>query len=236
MENFYIKKSEWHSESCACELQIDWNVPKITQGSDEDGFIVQIFTRKLVPEGILNTSAYNSIEYAEAWGVENNAICSKDKGQLCDDMFAVGNRLNDFSEFTRSLDTVGKFEFYGKVYWIPSSSEIYDEIKTWSDDTVKQAAGLRATYDFDILKNEKCIFEREVFVHSWNLSDENKIYSLAKQKLFRFCPNNTKRDEELLINNAYSLLGEKYKHLADKIIYEWKNQWESNSHQAGGNL
>lgn len=225
MENFYNIINEHHSESCLCELQINWNVPVITYKQKDSGYIVQVFSRKLTPQNILKTPEYEDISYAEAWCVCNGKIIEEDRGELCNDIFSIGNPLDEFSEFSRSVGTKGQFEFTGTVFWISYDNCLYDEISNWSRTTVKQAGGLKASYNFTQFVNLKQCFERTPFIHTWDLTDENIIYINAKQRLFRFCPNNTKRDKELLEENAAYLLGEKYQYLAKRIITEWHNQW-----------
>ena len=225
MENFYNIVSEYHSESCLCELQINWNVPAITYDKNDSGYIVQVFSRKLTPQNILKTPGYEDISYAEAWCVSNGKIIEKDRGDLCNDRLSIGNRLDEFSEFSRSVGTKGQFEFTGKVFWISCDDCLYDEINNWSRKTVTQACGLKASYDISKFVNLKRCFERTPFIHTWDLTDENIIYINAKQRLFRFCPNNTKRDEELLEENAFDMLGERYRYLAERIMTEWHNQW-----------
>lgn len=226
MVDYYKRvKEPVHTKFCACELMINWEVPSISGDKNASGFIVQRFSRKLIPTDVLKTPEYSDIAYYEAWRVKNGVIDTEDAGVLCNDMFSIGNSLIYFSEFTRSIDTKGKFSFSGKVYWIPDNSELYDLIDAWSRKTVKQACGLRASYECKELDGIQPLFVRDDFIHEWDLTDEKTLYSVAKDMLFGYCPTNTKRDRELLISNVYDLLTDKYRNLADKIIEEWENQW-----------
>ncbi len=176
MVKFYNIINERHSESCLCELQINWIIPAITHKQNGNGYIVQVFSRKLTPQNVLKTQEYEDISYAEAWCVCNGKIIEEDRGKLCNDAFAIGNPLDEFSEFSRSVGTKGQFEFTGKVFWISCNHYLYNEINNWSRTTVRQAGGLKASYDFSQFVNLKQYFERTPFIHTWNLTGEEDIY------------------------------------------------------------
>lgn len=229
MAEFLSIKKEWHSASCACELDIDWNITQITGSDMASGYIVQEFSRTQTPSNILGVSEYEDIHYFEAWRIKDGDIIPEDKGALCDDMFCIGNSFNDFSTFQLSIDTKGCFEFNGTVYWIPEGSSYFEIIHGWSRTEVKQAAGLKASYTFSEIKNIDYVFKRDPFVHSWDLIGEKNIYSKALVKAFRYCPNNTKRDRELLSTCVSDLFGEKYNCLKYRIIDEWEQQWLNTS-------
>ena len=225
MDKFLTIKKEWHSESCACELQIDWNIPLISKSKDANGFIVQDYSRTQTPNNVLNISQYEDIHYFEAWCVKQGTIIEADKGNLCDDMFCIGSSFNSFPSFRQSIDTQGGFEFNGAIYWIPQDSPLYSIVDSWSTTEVSQAAGLKSTYEFPELKALDPIFKRTPFQHSWNLIGENNIFLKAKQIAFRYCPRNSKRDRELLDSCVKELFGNKYPQLAKRIIEEWQLQW-----------
>lgn len=225
MNKFVSIKKEWHSVSCACELQVDWNIPLISGCDAANGFIVQDYKRCQKPTNVLDIPEYGDIHYFEAWCVKDGAIISEDKGSLCDDMFSIGSSFNDFSSFRQSLDTKGTFEFNGTIYWIPEKSPFYEIVDKWGRYDVKQAAGLKATYHFPELENVDYIFKREPFIHTWNLIGEDLIYSEARKKIFKYCPRNTERDRQLVKSGVADLLGEKYRYLVERIIDDWEQQW-----------
>ena len=187
------------------------------------GFILQRLTRSLIPVNALNVDAYKDTSYFEAWEVIDGKIIKEDAGALCDDIYSIGSVCFQFDDFKRSIDTEGSFIFKSDVYWIPNG-ELYSIIRKWSRSEVKQAAGLRASYKQIEIGKEYRHFVRDDFVHSWNLKNEEQIYQNAKNLLFRYCPNDTNRDYELLLANTYDILAEKYRYLADKIIEEWKQE------------
>lgn len=225
MKDFLSVKNEWHSNSCACELQIDWNIPLISGSNKANGFIVQSFQRIQIPSNCLGIPAYDDIHYFEAWCVENGSVIPQDKGEVCNDMFAIGNPLDTFPSFRHSLGTSGSFQFDGTIFWIPKCSPLYSIIDDWGRFDVKQTAGLKATYNFPQIEHIESVFKREPFIHSWDLTDENRIYTETKNMMFRYCPHNTEADKELLVSTIDNLLGEKYRHMAQRIISEWERQW-----------
>ena len=219
---YEIVGSPIHHCHCGCELKINWNISAISGSQKASGYILQHFTRKLEPFNVLKTDEYNDISYFEAWKAVGGAISIDDKGSVCDDMFCIGNSYTLFDDFTRSLGTKGSFSFYGDVYWIPYDSKLYRIINTWKKDEIKQSAGLRATYDFIDIGEEYRHFVREPFIHSWDLTDEETIYEQAKIILFRYCPNSTERDYNLLKTNATDLFTKEYSFMTDRIIKEWE--------------
>ena len=225
MDYYLLFAPEVHTECCACHLLIKWNVPLITSNSNASGFIVQKFGRKLSPPDALKNKNLLDTEYYEAWKVENGAISPEDHGE-CDDMFSIGEYLCfPTREFICSLDTKGRFEFTGSVYWIPESSPLYRIVNSWSKEEVPQANGLRATYQCKELDGVPPLFIRDSFIHEWDLVGEDHIYSAVKAAVFRYCPKNTKRDQELL-SVVYEILAEKYEHIADRIVKEWEARWK----------
>ncbi len=226
MQDFLSVKNEWHSNSCACEQQIDWNIPLISGSNKANGFIVQSFQRVQIPSNCLGIPDYDDIHYFEAWCVENGSIIPQDKGEVCNDMFAIGNPLDSFSSFYQSLGTSGSFQFDGTIFWIPKNSPLYEIIDKWKRSDVKQTAGLKASYSFPEIENIECVFKRNPFIHSWDLTNEKRIYIEAKTMMFKYCPRNTEADKRLLVSTTYDLLGENYRHIAQRIIGEWEQQWQ----------
>lgn len=225
MPKYYTIIKEKHDVSCACCLEINWNTTEITGKNNADGYIVQKFSRKLFPKAILPVEEYCDISYFEAWKVQNGKIVYVDKNTVCDDRFSIGNCVNSSSEINYSLGTKGCFEFSGDIYWIPNSSPLYTIVDHWSDKSVKQANGLKASYDFKEIKGITPVFSRALFIHEWDLSSEEKIYCAVKSYLFKLCPNNSDRDEWILKTNASEIFKDKYTHIMDSILEEWNNQW-----------
>ncbi len=197
MASFYTIKDEWHSESCACELQIEWNVEQIAQMEKADGYIVQIYRRELFPKDALPDAALKDIEYAEAWRVVDGVVIAEDRTEEWNDAFAVGRKCADFEEFACSAGTAGHFEFHGKVCWVSQESTLFQMVDDWSREAVKQEGGLKASYCTEGFEQLQFL-ERDVFMHSWDLSSDEKVYAAAKEKLFRYCPCNTERNEQVL--------------------------------------
>ena len=75
---YYTIINEYHDCSCACLLEINWDVEQITKTSTAEGFIVQKFTRKLTPHNILSVNEYCDISYFEAWRVKNGRVYYED--------------------------------------------------------------------------------------------------------------------------------------------------------------
>lgn len=224
--SYYEEVSKIHDKSCACELEIKWNVQAITQGSNSSGYIVQHFSRKLVSSNFKPINDYKDISYYEAWKVKNGIIEYDDAANgKCDDRICIGMPLYDSSDFFISLDTIGQYVFTGDVYWIPCDTQLYYIVDAWSEKTVKQANGLKASYSFNELDKVPPVFSRERFVHDWDLSTSDKIYSAAKEKLFNMYRNNTTRDRNGVKSTLEEMLDGKYQDIANRILSEWENQW-----------
>lgn len=210
-----------HSCCCKCELQVNWDISVISGAENESGFVLQKLTRSLEPTDALAVDDYKSIAYYEAWKVENGRVATEDKGDKCDDMFSIGAGIA--SEFVRSLDTKGRITFVGEVYWVPSGTDLYRAIDHWPRGRVKEAGGLRATYDMFEVEKEYRHFVREPFRHEWDLIGTDNIYLGAKEILFDLCKKSSDRDHGILLANAEFML-EKYPDIADRIINEWERE------------
>jgi len=220
---YYTIINEYHDCSCACLLEINWNVEQITKTSTAEGFIVQKFTRKLTPHNILSVNEYCDISYFEAWRVKNGRVYYEDNNIKCDDRFCIGNPLNTSNEFFYSLDTKGHYVFSGEVFWIETGSSLYNIVDGWKIEGVKQAGKLKSSEEFDAIKTIQPLFEREKFIHSWDLSTPDKIYTSARDSLFHLCPNKTERDRSILLANLEAMFNDQYPDIQEKIICEWEN-------------
>lgn len=221
---YYTIKKESHDCSCACLLEINWNVAQITKGSIDDGFIVQKFSRILTPHNILPVKDYCNISYFEAWSVINGKINYDANDVECDDRFCIGNSVNTSDEFFYSLGTKGRYKFLGEVFWIPSDSMLFSIIDKWEIKGVKQAGNLKSAEEFDEIKGVQPLFEREPFIHSWDLSTPEKIYTAAKNSLFHLCPNKTERDRNILLANLEAMFNDRYPDIRKKILCEWDDK------------
>lgn len=191
MKDSYEVKGVYETGHCACYQGIEWNVKEISGEENANGFILQYFSRKLVPADILKQKELRDITYFEAWEVKDGDIV--DKGNLCHDQFYIGDPNGECYTFAISVGTKGEFIFKGEVYWISSSdSELYATIEKWGKKTVNQANGLRATYeDIHIDPSfRRCIRE---FKHSWDLTDTNNIHEEAKRIIINTCFVNKER-------------------------------------------
>lgn len=228
MSIYYNIKSKIHDESCACELQINWNICAIVKDINLNGYLVQRFSRKLFSPNVIPIKEYQDILYYEAWKIEKGIIKYDDTSNVvCDDRFAIGMPQYDTSsEFKVSLGTKGRYEFTGDVYWIPQNSQLYNIVDKWSEQTVKQANGLKASYTFKELDGESPVFSRDKFVHEWDLSTYDKIYLAIKKKLFKMCHENTDRDRNILESNLSEMLNGEYQNISDRLLSEWEEQWK----------
>ncbi len=193
MRDFYIIKDAPKTGHCACEQRVDWNVKEISGEENANGFILQILSRSLIPADILNDEELRDVTYTEAWEVKDGVIVDADKGELCDDLYYIGFSNGECYSFAISVETKGEFIFNGEIYWIPSSySELCATIENWDRHTVKEANDLRATYGAINIDPSYRRFIRK-FVHSWDLTDTNKIYEEAKRIIKNTCFVNKER-------------------------------------------
>ena len=222
--DYYFITQEIHGKSCFCCQAINWNVDAFI--ADEDtGYIVQAYKRRQIPDKVINIDEYRDISYFEAWKVYNCNIIDEDKGGTCNDAFCIGHPMSPFGQFALSINTKGRFEFDGVVYWISKSNKAYEIVDDWSRTSVKQANGLKASFWFDEIKKMQPVTVRPTFIHEWDLSDEDKIYNSVKDIIFRYCPKNTKRDQNLLREAVDELLPDSYSQIRQRVIDEWKSQW-----------
>lgn len=223
---FYRVIDERHGPGCACYLLVNWIPEDFIGNGDNTGYIVQHFRRQLSQDSTLEIPEYCSTEYFEAWYIENGIIVDAHSDDTCNDQFSIGNPMMLSDQFPLSINTKGHFTFRGELYWVPKDCSLFSTVDVWDRTTVKQANGLKSSFSCPEIENQlKPVCIRRDFEHSWDLSDEEKIYSEAKEHLFRCCPQNTPRDLELLQSRVEWWLEEKYPHLANRLVDEWKQQW-----------
>lgn len=220
--NYYTIIKETHKEFWSFDLQIDWNVTEISGGSNANGYIVQHFRRTACPSQPL----LEDVDYYEAWKVVNGR-CLKEKRQICDDEFTVGCPFNSSEDIHHSLGTAGSFILQGDVFWIPKNSSLYVIVDNWSEHEVKCANGLKAAFSFPDLTEDYFVFSRPVFKHEWNFVDVDIVDHVVRKIVFTMCPNNTKRDWQLLndyLNTVFNGSEKKYSELKDSILRDWKKK------------
>ena len=219
MEYYTEIKSE-HTESCMCELLINWNPVAIAQSGTASGYIVQHFSRKLITEYQIDIPQNTS--YYEAWKVTNGIVT--DRGEVCDDIFSIGNDWQYFDLFKKCAGTSGKYVFKGDVFWIPESHRLFDVVSSWNEQTVKSANGLKATFECDDFNFIEAVFSRLPFEHEWDLTDEAVIYDTAKKMLFRYCYS--QNDRERLLSKINNVIPSQYEYMNSSLIDEWDKQWK----------
>ena len=127
--DYYIKIGEEHKESCMCNIMINWNPKAISK--NEAAYTEYSID---IPQ---NTNYY------EAWRVLEGKV--KDRGNICDDIFSIGNDFQLFDLFKKCAGTSGRYEFTGDVFWIPDNHRLFNLVSSWNEWTVKEAAGLKST-------------------------------------------------------------------------------------------
>lgn len=221
---FYTIKKETHSEYCAFELQINWNVTNISKSTNADGYIVQYFSRTSHPP----VDFLEDISYFEAWRVTNGS-CQYDSNTICDDLFAVGSWFSHSSEINNSIGKAGEFRIEASVYWIPKASTLFEFVDKWTTTEVPQANGLKSCYSFPELSNEYHVFSRPLFIHKWDFRDPLKVKSVIKECMFTMCHENTPRDESILKANLSCIFAGHptcYEILGQEILNDWYAQWD----------
>ena len=147
-----------------------------------------------------------------------------DRGNICDDMFSIGNDWQYFDLFKKCAGTSGKYVFKGDVFWIPDNHRLFDMVSSWKEWAVKEAAGLKSTYSCDDFNLIEPVFSRTPFIHEWDLTDKTVIYDTAKKMLFRYC--HSKNDRELLLSEINNVIPSQYEYMNSSLIDEWDKQWK----------
>lgn len=188
-QQYFIEKKIYHGPGYSFQYDINWNVPIISGSESATGFIVQHFSRTAIPPNFVK----DDIDYYEAWEVRNGNLV--DTGKECDDRFIITSTLEE--SLRASLGTQGEYRISGDVYWLPSSSSLYNVVNSWSRKTVEQTAGLKGSYEFQMLTDDYLVFKREPFIHSWSLITENEVIFKLKNAYLNCYPN-YKNDFEYL--------------------------------------
>ncbi len=166
-QQYFFEKGIYHSYGYSFQYDINWNISAISRSKEATGFIVQHFSRMSTPPNFVK----DDISYYEAWEVRNGNLV--DVGKECDDRFIVTSTIEE--SLRTSLGTQGEYRITGDVYWIPSSSQLYSIVDSWSRETVEQTAGLKGSYEFQQLTDDYLVFKREPFIHRWSLITDNEI-------------------------------------------------------------
>ena len=213
---------EEHTDYCACCQYAKWNVEVIAGYEKPNGIIVQMFSRKSNPPNTI----LPDIKYYEAWLVENG-IATDSLNQGYDDLFAIANPLYPLEVFSKSIYTQGEYRFEGEIFWIDKLKDysIYKIVKDWPNDEVSQAGGLRAVYHSDVFEGMVADFVRIPFIHSWDMMSDQKVYAVAKQAVFKMCPDpqNT-RDHDIFNSVVNEIFPETHNEMRDRLRAEWTKQ------------
>lgn len=217
---YYKVLLEYHSKGFAFELQINWNVAAITGNTDASGYIVQHFSRISEPANFQVGNA----DYFEAWRVEKG-IC-EDRGSICDDVFSVNSSFAN--SIRRCLGTKGKYTICGDVYWIPEDSDLFGAVDHWLPNTVEQAGGLKASFEFPELTDDFFAFSRPKFVHTWSLVSKEEIEKNVQDAVFHYCPKNTSRDMDLMssaLDDIFDGMDKPWQAMKKRIKMAWCDHW-----------
>lgn len=116
---------------------INWNAQEISNG--ETGYILQHV--KIVSE----IRMIRGDDYYEAWKTENN--CVEQMGKAYDDTWSPGfleySDATDEEEAKNSESATVKYD--AEVYWVPTSTEAYDEIDGWGSNGAPGAGKLKSS-------------------------------------------------------------------------------------------
>lgn len=198
--NYYNVVHKIHTKHAGCLYKIKWNVKEISKEDSANGYIVQRFKRYATPANIIQKDE----EYYEAWKVLNGKVCSNDgKDYKYDDVYRIyitdENALGASEELLESaiasIDTKGRFDFEGDVYWISNHDDLYSIVDGWGTE-IAHAGNLQSSYEFLELKEREPLFTRS-FVHCWNFIEEETIVPEVLTLLCKAFPNDRVREERI---------------------------------------
>ncbi len=164
---------ENHTDYAACYQRIKWNVEVIAGYERPNGFIVQHFFRTSSPKDFI----LDDTSYYEAWEVKDG-FCIDTKGQFYDDEFAIGHPMDQLEVFPKSTYTAGEYCFTGKVFWVDESkhSSLFQVVRKWPRNEVKQAGGLHSVYQSDEFADKRPDYKRTPFIYRWNMLNDEVVY------------------------------------------------------------
>ena len=139
------------------DLVIKWNVPAISNGNNETGFILQ---HMRIDSHI---DFVESEDYWETWHVTDGRIegeteCYDDNWSPIPN-FVIADYEDEINESS------GIINYFSKVYWIPKESDVYKIVEQWSPDVSSPAQELKMAYQFHQNIDEYFVFDR---LYSWN--------------------------------------------------------------------
>lgn len=141
--------------------KIKWNILDISGDKFATGFVIQHMKIKS------NISTTKNEEYWEAWAVNNGQIDGSD--DLYDDNWSpIPSYLVSEcrTEIQDSKD--GTVCYESDVYWIPSGSEVYEEISLWKSVDGSPAGDLATSKEFLHIRDAFYICSRH---HQWNYKE-----------------------------------------------------------------
>lgn len=216
---YYTEIYEDHKKSCMFKLLVNWKPEEIVGNDGKSGYIVQHFMRTLSASRDI-TIPHNT-SYYEAWRVLDGKVANRDS--FGDDEFSIGNDFEYFDLFNKCVGTSGKYVLRGEVYWISESNPLYPMVDAW-ETNVKDAGGLKFSYECKELETIVPLFSRNPFVHEWNLVDDMVVFDTARKMFFNYCHKEDSHDE--LVSTANKILPDQYADMRRKIIEEWESQWK----------
>ena len=133
------KRSDLHEKYISCGQYINWNLEGLSILESEHAFIVQEVRIEVAPLNQYVEAAH----YFEAWEVKDGKVMGV-KDADCDDMFRIGDDLDEDDLIRDSMGKFGTVLFIPKVYVVKSNSELYDCVNSWPLNGVKQSNGLKS--------------------------------------------------------------------------------------------
>ena len=194
------KRKDVHKKYMSCGQYINWNPEGLSIQKSEHALIVQEVRIEVDPPNQYVEAAH----YFEAWEVKGRKVIGTE-GSDCDDMFRIGNDLDEDDLIRDSMGKSGTVLFIPKVYVVRSNSELYDCVKGWPLNGVKQSNGLKSheanTKLEEAFKNVPA-FERDIFRHDWKFDDPEDIYAVV----LCYCQNkkySAQDIDQLFVNERY---------------------------------
>lgn len=222
-DSFYTISKEEYTEYMYCYQRAKWNVEKISNNNNANGYIVQMLKREIEIDNDTNTN-----QYFEAWKVENGQ-CYKFDDLSYDDIFLVGESIWDsFNELKMSIGKYGQSCFESNVFWIDKGDELYKDINKWKKSGVQEAKELQSIKYSKKLEEQfikRHYFKRKPFVHKWDMTKEEDIFRITCRYLYTMCNGySNKMKKEKLDDYVEDLFLEEYYNIKQKVVEEMKKQ------------
>ena len=171
----FKKQEDLHKKYISCGQYINWNIEGLSILESEQAFIVQEVRIAVDPPN----RYVEAVHYFEAWKVKDGKVSGLEN-TYCDDMFRIGNDLDEDDLIRDSMGKFGTVLFIPKVYVVKSNFELYDCVNGWPFNGVKQSNRLKsreANPKLEEAFKNVPVFERDVFRHDWKFDDPEDIYA-----------------------------------------------------------